>query len=146
LNTIRNNTTKDQARNNFRFLGDWAPEETAITRDVRRTFINLGSVIFGLQRRRLLIAVSEGHPQPQPNAPSPQAPLLVLKTGSYSQPDPKSIWISGKSPVTLNSRSRASLHQSYHVSQSMQGIRTPTAPGDEHLKLAFPHFGLTREF
>jgi len=33
--------------------------------------------------------VSEGHPQPQPDAPSPQAPLLVLKTGSYSQSDPK---------------------------------------------------------
>jgi hypothetical protein len=81
--------TKEQARNNFRFLGDWAPEETAITRHVRRTSINLGSVIFGLQRRRLLIAVSEGHPQPQPDAPSPQAPLLVLKTGSYSQSDPK---------------------------------------------------------
>jgi hypothetical protein len=81
--------TKEQARNNFRFLGDWAPEETAITRHVRRTSINLEGVIFGLQRRRLLIAVSEGHPQPQPDAPSPQASLLVLKTGSYSQPDPK---------------------------------------------------------
>ena len=23
---------KEQARNNFRFLGDWAPEETAITK------------------------------------------------------------------------------------------------------------------
>jgi hypothetical protein len=80
---------KEQARNRYRFLGDWAPEETNINRDVRRPSINLGGVIFGLQRRCLSIAMSEGHSQPQPDAPSAQAPLLVLKTGSYSQPDPK---------------------------------------------------------
>ncbi len=47
------NSSKEQARNNFRFLGDWAPEETAITRHVLWTSINLGSVIFGLQRKQL---------------------------------------------------------------------------------------------
>jgi hypothetical protein len=59
---------KEQSRNNFRFLGDWAAEETAINRHVLWTSINLGSVIFGLQRRHLLIAMSEGHQKSQADA------------------------------------------------------------------------------
>jgi hypothetical protein len=59
---------KEQSRNNFRFLGDWAAEETAINRHVLWTSINLGSVIFGLQRRHLLTAMSEGRQKSQADA------------------------------------------------------------------------------
>jgi hypothetical protein len=39
-----------------------------MTRHVLWTSINLGSVIFGLQRKQLLIAMSEGHQKSQPDA------------------------------------------------------------------------------
>ena len=39
-----------------------------MTRHVLWTSINLGSVIFGLQRKHLLIAMSEGHQKSQPDA------------------------------------------------------------------------------
>ena len=46
----------------------------------------------GLRRRHLLIDMSEGHKQTQPDAISCQAGFrLFLKTGSYSRPDPKSL-------------------------------------------------------
>ena len=46
----------------------------------------------GLRRRHLLIDLSEGHQQTQPDAIPGQAGFrLFLKTGSYSRPDPKSL-------------------------------------------------------